>query len=86
MGAHYLPMENIKLMRKAATFKDFLKYCEKLKAKLNRTGLKKEVMLMFLCDKLAQGKGCTDKEQLFAVKDSLLTGKPSAQELYKKFF
>jgi len=37
---------------------------------------------MFLADKLAQGKGCTDKEELMMIRDFITERKGSLEEIY----
>jgi hypothetical protein len=66
-------MEYIKKMRKSKSLKQFKKIFTKLNKKLEKTGYKKEVMLMFLADKLAQGKFCTDKKELFMIRTAINT-------------
>ncbi len=81
---HYLPMKGIKETRKTANWDDFLQQYEGLKKVLidietteERTPVsKREVLLMFLADKLAQGdpdKYVTDQGELFAIRDALLS-------------
>jgi len=82
VGSHYLPMKGIKAMRKAKDFEEFKSAFEKLEKDLEQTGLKDEVMLMFLADKLAQGKGCTDKEELMMIRDFITERKGSLEEIY----
>jgi HD superfamily phosphodiesterase len=71
--AHYLPMKGVKAMRNAKSYSDFKDEFKKLELRIDKSGLsREEVLLMFLADKLAQGKFCTDKEELFLIKDALL--------------
>lgn len=75
---HFLPMKGIKEMRKAATWEDFLRSYDELKTTLEQQeGVsKEEILTMFLADKLAQGdpgRYCTDREELFAIRDALLS-------------
>jgi CRISPR/Cas system-associated endonuclease Cas3-HD len=73
VACHYLPMKGIKNIRKATIYTDFLERLEELNKTLESQKVsKKEVLTMFLADKLAQGKYCTDREELFAVRDILL--------------
>ncbi len=80
---HYLPMKGIKETRKTENWPNFLTRYNDLKKVLNdaensaeRTPVtKREVMLMFLADKLSQGdpeKFATDREELFGIRDALL--------------
>lgn len=76
VGAHYLPMKGIKSLRAAENFKNFILAYKELNNTLDQTGLsKEEIMVMFLADKLAQGKFCTDKDELFAIRDLILSKK-----------
>ena len=84
VGCHYLPMKGIKRMRRTRTREEFGKAFEDLEESLERYGQgglgfkisKEEILLMFLADKLAQGdpeKYCTDREELFAIRKTLLS-------------
>ncbi|MEI6731899.1 MAG: HD domain-containing protein [archaeon] len=80
VGAHYLPMKGIKELRKTKTQEEFMLSFSKLKQTLDSSGITRdEVMLMFLADKLAQGKFCTDREELFAVREAIL--KPTESQM-----
>jgi hypothetical protein len=83
VGGHYVPMKGIKAMREAKDFEEFKSAFEKLEKDLEKTGLKNEIMLMFLVDRLAQGKGCTDREELMLIRDFILERKGSLEEIYK---
>lgn len=73
VGCHYLPMKAIKDMRQAKTYTEFEMRYRELEKTLQETGLGKDnVLLMFLADKLAQGKFASDREELLAVRQSLL--------------
>jgi hypothetical protein len=83
VGAHFLPMIGIKAMRNANNYSEFKSEYHQLEQVLDDTYLGREnVLLMFLADKLAQGKFCTDQEELFAIRNSLLTANPTIVELY----
>ena len=83
VGSHYLPMDGIKKMRETKTFNDFKKSYEDLEHTLKQTGYKSEVLAMFTADKLAQGKFCTDKDELFAIHNYLANSKGSLENIYK---
>lgn len=65
VGAHYLPMEYIKKMRKTASYTEFEQQYKQLEEALDSTGLPRaNVMTMFLADCLSKGRGCTDIDEL----------------------
>lgn len=73
VGCHYLPMKGIKAMRQTANFADFQAAFDQLDHTLSEASVSKEEILdMFVADKLAQGKFCTDREELFAIREVLL--------------
>ncbi|MFH1399999.1 MAG: HD domain-containing protein [Nanoarchaeota archaeon] len=73
VGAHYLPMQNIKRMRKAATYDSFVEQYGMLGQALDATSLSRaDVMTMFLADCLSKGKGCTDIDELRLARDVIL--------------
>lgn len=73
VGCHYLPMKGIKSMRETKNYTDFELAFNQLDQKLSSVAVsKQEVLDMFVADKLAQGKFCTDKEELFAIREVLL--------------
>jgi hypothetical protein len=85
VGAHYLPMKFIKLMREQKTFATFenqfdvlvsrLYYLEE-STKLEGAGVsKRDIATMFKADKSAQGKACTDRLELFTIMNLLLEDK-----------
>ncbi|MFH1072166.1 MAG: HD domain-containing protein [Nanoarchaeota archaeon] len=78
VGAHYLPMENIKKMRKTKTYEEFPGQYKQLEQALDSTGLPRaDVMTMFLADCLSKGKGCTDIEELKLARTVIInTGNP----------
>lgn len=85
VGCHYLPMEGIKTLRKTKNYSEFLEKYSALNKTLETSGVPKiDILTMFLADKLAQGKFCTDREELLAIRDSLL-GKEnySLEEIYQ---
>jgi len=83
VGAHYLPMRGIKSMRKAKNIQEFKKRYLKMIKTLKNTRLPiQDIILMFLADNLAKGKFCKDKKELLAIRSSILTDKPSLEELY----
>jgi putative nucleotidyltransferase with HDIG domain len=74
VGAHYLPMENIKKMRKTKDYQEFLEQYKQLEVTLNSTGLPKEdVMTMFIADCISKGKSCTDIEELKLAREAILS-------------
>jgi len=73
VGCHYLPMKGIKAMRQTMNFVDFKTAFNQLSHTLDEASVTKEEILdMFVADKLAQGKFCTDREELFAIREALL--------------
>lgn len=85
VGCHYLPLRGIKSMRKAKDYAEFETRYKELEETLDKSGLKREdVLTMFLADCLAKGKGCTDIDELFAIRNVLLGNKESSlKEIYK---
>ncbi|MCS7109308.1 MAG: HD domain-containing protein [Candidatus Micrarchaeota archaeon] len=83
VGAHYLPMKGIKAMRAAKDYKEFETAYQNLVEKLEKTGYKNEVLTMFVADKLAQGKGCTDREELMAIWNLLVNNIGNLESIYK---
>jgi len=74
VSAHFLPMENIKKMRKTTDYASFLEQYTQLERELDSTGLlREEVMTMFLADCLAKGKGCTDIEELKLAREAIIS-------------
>lgn len=83
VGCHYLPMKGIKSMRKAANYDDFMHEYQKLEKTLHDSSVSKEdILTMFLADKLAQGEYCTDRNELFAIRDALIGKKKDLQIIY----
>ncbi len=95
---HYLPMKGIKEMRKTENWHKFRQKYEDLKKQLEEIPWakdrapvsKEEILLMFLADKLAQGdpnKYATDREELFVIRDVLLSkDKGQEEEGLKKVY
>lgn len=76
VSSHYLPMDGIKEMRKTKNYSEFESKYQKLEKTLDKSGItRSEVLTMFLADCLSKGKGCTDIEELKAIRSSLI-GKP----------
>ncbi len=83
---HYIPMKGIKELRKTKNFVDFVISFNKLDNQLsNLTVTKEEVLMMFIADKLAQGKSCSDQKELFLIKDMLLNKDRNNDDLLKIF-
>ncbi len=83
VGAHFVPMLGIKAIRETETLEEFKQKYRELVKTLQKTKIPiEELLLMFLADKLAQGKYCTDQKELFMLRDIILTGKPSLETLY----
>ncbi|MBU0596879.1 HD domain-containing protein [Patescibacteria group bacterium] len=73
VGSHSIPMRGIKEMRKTLDYDSFRESFFRMKGELQNTGLPVEdIMTMFFADKLAQGKHCTDRGELFAVRECIL--------------
>jgi hypothetical protein len=73
VGNHFLPMDGIKAMRKTKNYEEFKEEYAKLEQTLDNSGSKREeVLMMFIADCLSKGKGCTDIEELKAIRESLL--------------
>jgi len=84
VGYHYLPMIGIKELRKTENFKDFVLSFNKLDNNLSNLEVaKKEILTMFLADKLAQGKFCMDKNELFLIRETLLKNNRTESDLRK---
>ena len=80
---HFIPMKNIREMRKTTTFDNFMEKYNALEREFDGCNVsRKEIMTMFLADKLAQGKGCTDKHELFAIRNAVLGKDVSLKEIY----
>lgn len=83
VGAHYLPTIGIKAMRRAINQENFVKEYHRLEEVLDETGLpRKDVMDMFLADCLSKGRGCTDIEELKAVRTAILTDGSNLEAIY----
>ena len=83
VGCHYLPMKGIKALRATVNFNDFVREYQNLQRTLEDAPVPKEdILTMFLADKLAQGKYCTDREELFAIKDALLGKEGDPRRIY----
>ena len=86
VGSHYLPMKGIKAMRKTENFIDFFNAFTSLNKTLESASASKEEILdMFVADKLAQGKFCTDQEELFAIREVLLYDDHSNNDLRRLY-
>lgn len=86
VGAHFIPMKTIKLMRKTTNFSEFVDMYHQLEKDLDATGLSRdEVMMMFLADSYSKGKGCTDLEELMKAREVILSGgtEEELRELYQ---
>ena len=82
VGCHYLPMKGIKAMRKTENFADFKAAFNQLDHTLSEASVSKEEILdMFVADKLAQGKFCTDRDELFAIRKALLNPEASDDQM-----
>ncbi|MFC1640443.1 HD domain-containing protein [Patescibacteria group bacterium] len=80
VGAHYIPMKGIRAIRRTTNREEFDSYYEDLLAQLEETGLSREdVMTMFMADSLAKGKGCTDCDELFAIREAVLSRKKGSE-------
>lgn len=84
VGCHYIPILGIRDMRKTKNFNEFTLSFNKLNDQLSNASVsKEEVLTMFLADKLAQGKFCTDKDELFLIRETLLNPKIEEKDLTK---
>lgn len=86
VGAHFIPMKNIKQMRKAATYEDFVNKYYELEKSLDETGLaRNEVMELFVADSYAKGNGCTDLAELMKAMEIILSDdkENKIKELYE---
>lgn len=73
VACHYLPMRGIKRMRQQTTLEAYRDAFKDLRSILENAQVPMaEVLLMFLADRLAQGPGCTDRDELFAIRRALL--------------
>jgi len=83
VAVHYSPMKGIKKMRKSKNYQEFLNNFYKLKKELESCDVsKQDILLMFLADRLAQGEGCIDKEELFAIRECLLDNDSNLKKIY----
>jgi putative nucleotidyltransferase with HDIG domain len=86
VGCHYLPMKGIKAMRRADGWQAFLQAFKDLNHTLETAAVTKaEVLTMFLADMLAKGTGCTDRDELFAIRDALLNPARTEADLNRIF-
>jgi hypothetical protein len=84
VGCHYFPMDGIKLMRRADSFKEFMKIYKDLENALsNATASMGQIMILFVADKLAQGKSGTDRDELFMIMELLLKKKKNFRQVYE---
>ena len=85
VACHYIPMKGIKKIRKATTYDQFVENVKELEQTLDSQNVtREEVLTMFLADKLAQGKYCTDRDELFAIREVLLNqGNLKLQDIYQ---
>jgi hypothetical protein len=83
VGCHYLPMKGVKDLRETANYGEFLYAYQMLQQTLEESSVPKEdILIMFLADKLAQGEGCTDREELFAIRNALLGYETDLKKIY----
>lgn len=86
VGAHFIPMENIKQMRKVSTYDDFVTKYHELEKRLDETSLTRdEVMELFLADSYSKGKGCTDLAELMKAREVIMSNgdENKMRELYE---
>ena len=84
VACHYIPMKGIKQMRKTKSFGEFTLSFNELDEQLSNLQVtKEEVLIMFLADKIAQGKFCTDKDELLLIRETLLKKDRKENDLKK---
>ena len=71
-------------MRKTKSFGEFTLSFNELDEQLSNLQVtKEEVLIMFLADKIAQGKFCTDKDELLLIRETLLKKDRKENDLKK---
>ncbi len=84
VGCHYIPTKGIKKLRTTTNFEQFINSFDDLNNTLSNLEVtKEEVLTIFLADKLAQGNGCTDQEELFLIRETLLKENQTNDDLRK---
>lgn len=82
VGSHYLPMQNIKELRKTSNFPDFVRKFKQLNDTLeNLSVTKEEVLDIFVADSLAHGQSTIDQPELLLVREALLKPKVTEADL-----
>ncbi len=83
VGHHYTPMRGIKALQKTQSHEEFNKTFAEFDNKLSSlTGglTKDEVLLLFLADKLGQGKHVSDQKELLLAREAFIEKDYSRRE------
>ncbi len=84
VGCHYLPMKGIKVLRKSTSFHNFKIAFNHLEQVLGHMSVSQEEVLdMFIADSLSKGMGCSDREELLLVRETLLKNNNTDEDLLK---